>query len=253
MAFDDVYLVTTRLATVSAEQVRAAEETLKVKFPKDYSEFVTKFGEGTYSGFVRVYPPERIFKELREVQQRWDEYFLWDEGPEVLTKAEVVESIVFADTVNGDELIFHPGKPNRLFLLPRHSYSVLEVADSLSAAIDWLCASGKLTAPIGFKYFESWLKRKRGIYVGAGKFEIVCEALTQLDIHDHIENVTEEEDLFFKMFVSDFHGTVAAMIDDETVTVILWHDADAANKSLSDVIACLDNLGLQRQSRGEEK
>ncbi|RAU19836.1 hypothetical protein DN062_01820 [Nitrincola tibetensis] len=242
MAFGHVYLVTSRLNTVTPEQVASAEETLGFKFPDGYSDFVTRLGEGSYSNFVRVYLPSRIVEEHREFQDRWKQYFFWDKGHEVLTKEQIVESFIIADTVQGDELIFHPAQPNRLFVLPRYHDTVFVAGNGFPAAVDWLCKSGQLTDPITFDCFESWQQRRSFKFVGPGQFETVAKALEGLGIHDHIQ--TDEEYPLLEIFVSDFQGKVVLTAYDSHATAWLTHDAEANTKALERAIACLEGLGL---------
>jgi len=247
MPFEDVYLVTQRLNTATPEQVASAEQTLGFKFPDGYFEFVTRFGEGDYSTFVRVYMPSRIVDEHREFQDRWNEYFFWDDGRDIIRKQQVIESFIIADTLQGDELICHPTQPNRLLVLPRYHATVFEAGNGLPAAIDWLCKSGELTARINFDYFESWQKRQRLTFVGPGELEAATKALEALGIHDHLQRVTDEEDPFFEMYVSDFQGSVALTADDTDVTAWLTHDSETNANTLERAIACLEDLGLVRQ------
>jgi hypothetical protein len=68
--------------------------------------------------------------------------------------------VIVADTVNGDELIFHPGKPDRLFVLPVEKEQIFEAGSDLPAAIEWMCASGKLTKRFTERNFEPLDSRK---------------------------------------------------------------------------------------------
>jgi hypothetical protein len=40
-------------------------------------------------------------------------------GKKLLPKEWALESVILGDTVNGDELVFHPCKPKQWFVLPR--------------------------------------------------------------------------------------------------------------------------------------
>ncbi|OMG75099.1 SMI1/KNR4 family protein [Burkholderia ubonensis] len=66
-------------ACPAAADVSAAEEKLRTRFPKDYAEYITRFGEGVLGGdFVRIYPPRRILAELEDWRARIDQYWFWD-------------------------------------------------------------------------------------------------------------------------------------------------------------------------------
>ncbi len=131
---------------IPREAVEDAERQLGVRFPHGYTEYMEMFGEGVLGGsFIRVYPPQRVARELAEWRARIAEYWFWDRGVSVLSKDKVLESIVFADTVNGDELIFHPHLPCNIFVLPRDSEGIFAIGPSLPEAIEWCCSSGILT------------------------------------------------------------------------------------------------------------
>src|SRR5947209_9621257 len=134
------------LVLASAAEVADAESQLWITFPQGYRAYVTTLGEGVLGGsFVRVYPPWRILRELAEWRDRIRKYWFWDKGRKLLPKERALEAVIVGDTVNGDELVFHPGRPDRLFVLPRDSETIYEAGSDLLPAVEWICASGKLT------------------------------------------------------------------------------------------------------------
>jgi hypothetical protein len=248
MLFDDVYLVTPNRNAATQEQVTQAEQVLGTRFPSGYADFVTWFGEGSYCGFVRVCLPGRIVADYRaEFQQRWGEYFFWDAGRDVMPRDHVLESVIVADTWDGDELIFHPGDPDRLVVLPRHDDRIFEAGDGLEAALRWLCDSGELTAPIGSKWFESFTNRRRLWFRGPGDFDAVREALLGLGVHHHAEHVTDGDGAFFRMFVPGMQGTVEVSAREE-VEAFVCHDANTAPASWCRISDQLEVLGLTKRS-----
>jgi hypothetical protein len=137
--------------------VDAAQKELATHMPSEYREFITRFGEGTLGGYVRVYPPHQILKGdncVTEWRKRIDEYWFWDDGADVLPKVRALECLIVADTVDGDELAFHPSEPDRLYVLPRYDEMVYVAGDGLLAAIEWLLTSGTLTKKIKNRKFE---------------------------------------------------------------------------------------------------
>jgi hypothetical protein len=162
--FDNVTIVGGPLFLSSPAEVDAAEAQLGIRFPTGYREYVTRFGEGVLGGiYVRVYPPRRILSgvnNLAEWRQRIGEYWFWDDGADVLTKAQALESVIIGDTCDGDELIVHPSNPERLYVLPRHSEGIHVAGDGLPAAIEWLCSSGELTEAFAERNFEPFDSRQ---------------------------------------------------------------------------------------------
>jgi hypothetical protein len=132
--------------------VAQLEQQLGTKMPMGYQAFVTTLGLGVLNDTVRVYTPKRISRELKDFQQRWDEYWFWDEGSDILRKEKALESIIIADTGNGDELIFHPSQPDKLYVLPRDSGQIFEPGSRLDEAIEWILHSGVLLS--GFEAEE---------------------------------------------------------------------------------------------------
>src|SRR4051794_17604853 len=118
MKIDEVQIVGGPLVLAMPEDVDSLESRLWIEFPDGYREYVTRLGEGVLGGsLVRIYPPWRVEKELRTWRRRIAKYWFWDEGREVLPKDRAVECVIVGDTVNGDDLVFYPGRHDRLFVL----------------------------------------------------------------------------------------------------------------------------------------
>jgi hypothetical protein len=149
------------LVRASAADVANAESQLWLTFPQGYREYVTTLGEGVLGGsFVRVYPPWGVLRELAGWRERIRQYWFWDKGRKALPKERAFESVLLGDTVNGDELVFHPGKPDRLFVLPREREQIFDAGSDLLAAVEWMCDSGKLTQRFTERNFEPFDSRK---------------------------------------------------------------------------------------------
>jgi len=148
--FEQMNIVGQPLILSQPSEVRDAESRLGIRFPSGYREFVTRFGEGTLGGsYIRIYPPHRILfgiNNVTEWRERINEFWFWDVGRAVLTKEQVLQSVIIGDTLNGDELIIHPSNSERVYVLPRDKEDIFVAGDGLPAAIEWLCASGILTA-----------------------------------------------------------------------------------------------------------
>jgi len=103
---------------------------------------------------VRVYGLPRLLEMIVETQARWREYYFWDSSRDLLPKQAVLESIIVADTLNGDEVIFHPSNPDALYLLPRHTERICWIGARFEDALEWLCTSGVVSQPVGSLSFE---------------------------------------------------------------------------------------------------
>ena len=141
MKIDDVEMIGGPLVLATQAEVDALEAKLWIRFPEGYREYITRLGEGVLGGtMVRIYPPWRIEKELSRWRARIKKYWFWDEGKELLPRERALECVVLGDTVNGDELIFHPGRPDRLFVLPHESENVFDPGRDVLEAVEWICA-----------------------------------------------------------------------------------------------------------------
>ena len=56
-----------------------------------------------------------------EWRRRTNKYWFWDDGHEVLTKEQALQSVIIGDTLDGDELVVHPNDPERVYVLSRES------------------------------------------------------------------------------------------------------------------------------------
>ncbi|CAA9326967.1 MAG: hypothetical protein AVDCRST_MAG40-1738 [uncultured Gemmatimonadaceae bacterium] len=161
IVFENVTVVGGPLVLSPPAEVDAAEAELGLRFPTGYREYVTRFGEGMLAGNIRIYPPRRILSglnNLAEWRQRITEYWFWDDGRDVLTKAQALESVIIGDTGNGDELVVHPGNRERVYVLPRGSEDIYVAGEGLAAAVEWLC-DGPLAFPSAERDFEPFDSR----------------------------------------------------------------------------------------------
>ncbi|CAM6127422.1 unnamed protein product [Calypogeia fissa] len=160
--FDEVVILEKEnLVLATAAEVEALESKLWIKFPSGYREYMERLGEGCLGGtFVRIYPPWRIEQDLHSWRQRISRYWCWDQSAELLPKERALECVVLGDTGGGDELIFHPCRPDRLFALPHGQEVALEAGGDLLEAIEWMCSSGELAEPFEERELEPFDTRK---------------------------------------------------------------------------------------------
>jgi hypothetical protein len=87
--------------------VDAAEAALGLKVPPGYRELMVELGEGVVSGILRIYPPARLGAEQEFYQELIDTTWFFEEPDETMTPEYARESVVLADTHDGDQVIFH--------------------------------------------------------------------------------------------------------------------------------------------------
>lgn len=158
LKLDEIQIAGEPLVLSTTVDVDSAESQLGIRFPIGYREFVTTLGEGVLGGgYIRVYPPKRILGGLNNVsewRERIREYWFWDDGVDLLPESKALECYIIGDTMDGDELIFHPSQPDRIFVLPRHYEHIPFVDGGLLAALHWLCTSGESTEAFDERDFE---------------------------------------------------------------------------------------------------
>jgi len=153
-----------RLFLSPESEVDQAEQVLGMRFPPGYREYVTRFGEVFLGGtYVRIYPPRRILSgdnNNAEWRARIAQYWFWDDGKDVLTKARALECVIIGDTFDGDELIVHPDQPGTIYVLPRHSEHIHVAGHGFFEAIEWLCSAGILTEAFQDRIFDPFDSRE---------------------------------------------------------------------------------------------
>ncbi|MBS9774168.1 MAG: SMI1/KNR4 family protein [Tenacibaculum sp.] len=157
MDFKDFEIIPNRetqkkdLFVVTNEEISKCEKELNISFENDYKEYVSKYGRGLLGLYIRMYLPTRIVDELKEWRERIDQYWFWDDGKDVLTKEEVLKSIIIGDTIVGDEIIYYKGE---YFILPREEENIYKIGKTLEESIKWLCSSNILIESFTERDFE---------------------------------------------------------------------------------------------------
>src|SRR5262249_10537917 len=137
------YLVFDDLKTVTPAEVAGSAARLGLTFPDGYAEYMAELGAGILSDYIRIWLPRQVEDALPDHRRFWADHFFWDaDGP--LTPAGTCETVMLGDTIDGDTLVFHPDRPDDLFVLPRHDDQIYRIGPGLDTAIDWLCDSGVL-------------------------------------------------------------------------------------------------------------
>ena len=175
MKIDDARIVNEPLVLATQADIEGVESRLWITFPEGYRDYLTRLGEGVLGSFVRIYPPWRVENELAGWRRRIAKYWFWDEGRDVLPKERAMECVIVGDTVNGDEVVFHPSRRDHLFVLPRDDEQIFDAGADLLAAVEWICGSGQLVEPRPELHFEPFDSRQQeqGIEAepGSGKIK----------------------------------------------------------------------------------
>lgn len=220
MGFEDVYLVSKNLELADPTEITALADKLQIKLPNGYFEFMTTLGFGDYCYNLVVYPPQKILSEYLSAQQTWEEYYLWEEGEEVLPKEEVVNSIIFGHSFDGDYLIYSPSRPEQLFVLPRHSQTIYTVPSSFFDPLNWYYSNGDQVYPaIPFKFFTPYRNRGYVTFSSGGatvELQKVIQTLTQGIDNSKIHQFEPDENLIM-LFLEPFAVQVHIRFSNEQI------------------------------------
>ena len=126
------------LAPITLEEIKSLEEELWIKLPAGYSEIISYLGEGVLAKTIRIYPPHRIHKDLENWRQRIKKYWFWDGKPQLLPKERALEAIIIGDTLYGDEIVFHPNKPDKLFIVQSENDKIILAGNNLFTVVKYI-------------------------------------------------------------------------------------------------------------------
>ena len=244
MDITHLHLVTGRLAPSSAPEVHEAERALGTPLPAGYAAFVQRYGQGLVGDFVRVYIPNDVVTMTEEWRDRVTAYWFWDTAGTGVTPEQLQsDGVVFADTVNGDEVCFVAGNPDRCYILPRDSDEAVAVAGDLSEVLSWLLESGQLIRPAPLPTFESWVDRARLRYEAEGEaaFAGVRDGLLALRAHDLVK-----QDGKRLVLLIPSAGTRIEVSGHYMVRVLVSHDASHPQDVIAQVVGILEANGLHR-------
>ncbi len=182
MKIDDIKPTSKKLFRIPADEIESLESSLWITLPDGYRDYMTRLGDGVLGSFVRIYTPAKIRRELNEWRERVNKHWFWNKGKKLLPKDRALECMLVGDTTSGDELVFHPNRPGKLFVLPSESEQIYDAGNNLTAAIEWACSSGKLVEPFSDWTFEpsdskkeSKQKAKKSSQAGEGAGESIGE------------------------------------------------------------------------------
>lgn len=222
----DFYLVHDELRRSTDAELDAAEAALRVRLPESYRDLMTTLGEGVISDQLRVVPATQLEEMQRLYRTIIQEAWFFEESDGALTQADALESIMIADTLDGDLVVFHP-KSRRLHVLPRDDESTYDVGTSIQDVVDWFQDSGVLWAPHPFRYFESSVGPTEAVN-GRGNragFSRMVQAIRSLALHDAVE-IDEHNCTFFVRAVGGY-----LRLQDTEVTDVNVHFRYQTNRS----------------------
>jgi hypothetical protein len=226
--FDNVYLVKDKLETVPESEVLDLEKSLNIKTPAGYLEFITKLGIGEYCGLIRIYEPAKILQDYKEAQKRWKEYYFWDRGETVLPKEKVLQSIVFGDSIDSDEIIYFPEQPNRLFVLPRQDNTIYWIEGCFANLMDWQSEDGAVRerSPEEIESFASNIdSRFKEFSTNKSDFEDIKKLFPARWSESEIHKVLDEEEAQV-LLIRAIGGAIQLTTGDPFIDIRIDYDKD---------------------------
>lgn len=137
-------------------------------YPPGYVQFLQRFGEGTYRGWMNVQLPDM------EVLQPFAEYGLWEHDEDSpITEQQIAECIAIGTTVDGDFLAVHP-KTSQLLWLPRHAELVQAISLQLreqedeglyALVLDEIYHQAYGSSQEGAVYYEPWTGTRSHLFL----------------------------------------------------------------------------------------
>lgn len=215
--FDDVYLVNKQLEPVQEAENQELELKLGITLPDGYKQFMTRFGEGIYCYFFRIYPPEIILRQYEEVREWWAESFytdkegnkrwLFEESDDTMNPEQLQESFIIGDSIDGDQIVYYPPTPEYIYILPRQSYTIAQLKSDFSDLHHW-----DEDIPL-FKSFESWVTKREVRKYAIQEMTISNEALLdtfKLRWQTIVEFYDKSGEVFWDFFfhIPEIYGAV---------------------------------------------
>jgi hypothetical protein len=201
----DFYLVKDELRLWTDADVDAAEESLAGRLPPGYRELMTTLGDGTFCDDLRVFAPTELASQQAFFRTVFEQAWFFDDPDEELTPAYALASTSFAESLQGDQIIFHAGT-GRIHVLPRDQDRTYIAGTDLPEVVTWWLDSGVMLRPRPFRFFESLLGPTGAVNGEGNRTSLprVSEAIRSLDAHDF--EVTEEDEADRTFFVRAIGG-----------------------------------------------
>lgn len=244
--FEETYRVDAEPNAVGPDDVARVAGVLGGDPPAGYAEYVTELGEGLYSGYVRVYPPQRVLAEYEAVRGRLREHWTWDEDGGVATRGDLATAVIVADTLDGDEVHAHPAS-GRLLLLPRHEDGVYAFGYDLCEVLRWLTTAGVLTDPLPEpQTFETTVgQRVLGFTAGRGASRARTEAAVTELADGARRDLGGADDPFVQQYLPRVGGYAFVSGEDDDLWTSVTVSASAPQDDVDDVIGALEGVGLR--------
>lgn len=148
-----MYIVSNNRIPVSDTELDDIQRETGLRFPPSYRSFLTRYGQGTYGGWVNVTSPDP------DVLQPFAEYDFWlhdEDSP--ITQEQIKECVSIGTSIDGDFLAVHP-QTDGILWLPRHDEIITLKPcgeDLFTNTLDRIYLDAYKQASTAPPYFEPW-------------------------------------------------------------------------------------------------
>lgn len=154
MAFEELYLVSTRVATLDGAAVDGLLAQCELDGPQGYREFLTRFGLGEICGFLSIRAPDEVRAWCREVGGRLLDEWLFERDAERwaawgVTLEQFRRGVALWSTNQRPSYYAFPGHGPRVFQVDAGDLVCYE-----RGMIDLVPAVARLMFEMSFPYFE---------------------------------------------------------------------------------------------------
>ncbi|MEO0324153.1 MAG: hypothetical protein AAF447_14425 [Myxococcota bacterium] len=130
--------------------------------PRDYLDFLPRYGDARVNGFVRVWGPERVLAELPTHRRSLRWHFHWKDSEASVDRRLLAESVPLADTPDGALFVSHPDQPTEVIVLPRNAVRAEAYAGF------WTAVRAVVDRRVGGDEGLFWVEPRSGLRVAKG-------------------------------------------------------------------------------------
>jgi hypothetical protein len=239
---------------VPATAIDEAERALGLALPVGYRSYVARFGEAVDTLMLRVHPPTRVVAELAGRRTQLDAYWFWAPASDGFGADEAYRSIMLADTLQGDQLLFFPERPDRFYVLPRHARSIAMLRGTFEQACAWIVEGGELGGAASVRWAqplegllrETWQSDGDEDDDGEGEDtvgQVVADVLAETDRRGRAIR-SEDDDGGWTILLPAIGGTAFVFAGGTQVSI--ERDPRAPAHALARVVSALEELDLER-------
>lgn len=196
---DPIYQVSNRYLDVSEQSLnKLTEVTGQIEVA--YQKFVTDFGPGEFSSYLRIYSPENIL-ELSESITQTIEQCSWSSS-NVISDDMRKSAVVFAETTDSDYFAYIPGVADKIYCFARNMAEIILIDGDVESLCEWVASSGRLVEPFDARYYKTFpraqLRFKQEVTATPHSMADIRDMLTMLGAPSYYIETDSSIESFFR-------------------------------------------------------